>query len=145
MSTGKTAQASSRVTVHVDAQGIHAVNGAGARIRLAVLPSPDGFNPLELQSAALGICTAITVRNELLRLPVVERDVQFALEVIGTKAADAPPRLARMDVAVSLAPGLRSAIDEHLLERAEAACTIANTLQSAPQIGIGLARDEPGV
>lgn len=124
----------SRVTVRVDAAGIRAINSRGAEVWFAATPVADGFNPLELQSAALGICTAITLRNEL--RPWGEAGVapEFTLEVSGIKAEEGPSRLQRLELLIALPGRLSTEEQAGIVHRAEQACTIANTLRAQPQI-----------
>jgi uncharacterized OsmC-like protein len=65
MSNPRPIKVPSRIRVRVDAGGITATNDRGDEIRYAVSPSAPGFNPLELLSASLGICTAINLRKEI--------------------------------------------------------------------------------
>lgn len=134
MSDTHAARPRSHVSVHVDSEGIRVVNGAGAQIRLAVAPSPDGFNPLELQSAALGLCTAMTLRTELRRVLAESQAPRFELDVEGSKAANDASRLAQLNVVVHLHHALDEATRTEVLHRAEATCTIANTLRSGAEV-----------
>jgi len=136
MSNVKSIVTPSRMTVRVGPDGISAVNDRGFEIRFAMTASAAGFNPLELQSAALGICTAITLRNELRRAPGAKHVPEFELVVEGVKADDLPSRLARLDVRVTLPEFVAAEDRAGILHRAEEACTIANTLLSRPDIAI---------
>jgi uncharacterized OsmC-like protein len=118
----------SRIHVRIDATGITAVNDRGDEIRYAVSPSAPGFNPLELLSASLGICTAINLRKELGAAAGGGSAAPFQVAVECVKAQDQPSRVERMDVSVELPEGITGAAAEDLVHRAEAACTIANTL-----------------
>lgn len=132
-----------QVTVRVEGGEIVARNHAGAQVRFAVAGAADGFNPLELQSAALGICTAITLRNELRALGPAHAGAAFALQVRGCKAPGKPARLESLEVDVALAGAERAAVDAQLLQRAERACTIGNTLHAGAQVRIGYAAEVP--
>jgi uncharacterized OsmC-like protein len=132
------------MTVRVGPEGISAVNGRGDEIRLAPSPSQHGFTPLELQSAALGICTAITLRAELARLADSPGPSSFELEVEGTKADDLPSRLATLAITVSLPDAVPAERRAAILHGADAACTIANTLRSRPLVAIAEATTPPG-
>ena len=124
----------SRIVVRVDATGITASNGRGGEIRYAVSSVAPGFNPLELQSAALAMCTAITVRSELRALAGADAIAEFEVSVEGIKALEPPARLGQLEVVVTLPPGVPESAKAGVVERAEQACTIANTLHSPPEI-----------
>jgi uncharacterized OsmC-like protein len=121
----------SRIRVRIDACGISAINDRGDEIRYAVSPSASGFNPIELLSASLGICTAINLRKELGAAsggaPASPSDV--AVECV--KAPDLPSRVEKLEVVVGLLEGITGAMADGVVHRAEAACTIANTLLAA--------------
>lgn len=141
MTTIRPVKTPSHVTVHVDGNGVIAVNDRGSTIQLAPSSVSAGFTPLELVSAALGFCTAITLRTEL-RQAGAGAPTTFSLEVEGVKATDPPSRLARLEVVVHLPEGIADA--EALLERAEAACTIAHTLKQPAEVHARIAGpDEP--
>jgi uncharacterized OsmC-like protein len=140
MSNPRPVKTPSRIRVRIDAAGITAVNDRGDEIRYAVSPSAPGFNPLELLSASLGICTAINLRKELLAAaggtatPGSGSASSFEVAVECIKAQDPPSRVERMDVSVHLPEGVTGAAAEDLVHRAEAACTIANTLLASAKI-----------
>jgi uncharacterized OsmC-like protein len=133
----------SRMTVRIEAGCITAVNGRGDEIRLAASPSQHGFTPLELQSAALGICTAITLRDELARVAGTRAVPPFELAVQGAKADDQPSRLVRIEVSVTFPDGVPARERPGVLHRADAACTIANTLRSRPEISLDESKSSP--
>jgi uncharacterized OsmC-like protein len=124
----------SRIRVRVDAGGITATNDRGDEIRYAVSPSAPGFNPLELLSASLGICTAINLRKELGAAAGGEGASPFEVAVECVKAQDLPPRVERMELAVHLPDDITGASADDVLRRAEAACTITNTLVASARI-----------
>jgi uncharacterized OsmC-like protein len=124
----------SRINVRVDAGGITAVNDRGGEIRYAISPSAPGFNPLELLSASLGICTAINLRKELGALAGDGNASPFEVIIECVKAQDLPSRVERLEVVVRLPEGIAGAAAVGAVQRAEAACTIANTLLASPEI-----------
>lgn len=124
----------SRVTVRVEAGGIRAINSRGGEVHLTTPSRADGFNPLELLSAALGICTAMTLRTELRQLGEGGVVGEFSLEVRGIKADDEPSRLQRLELVIALPPALDVQVQQGVVHRADLACTIANTLRSLPAI-----------
>jgi uncharacterized OsmC-like protein len=138
MSNPRPVKTPSRIRVRIDAGGIVAVNDRGDEIRYAVSPSAHGFNPLELLSASLGICTAINLRKELGAVGAGRGGAPFEVAVECVKAEDAPSRVERMEVFVQLPAGVAGAAAEDMVHRAEAACTIANTLLASPRIATNL-------
>jgi uncharacterized OsmC-like protein len=124
----------SRILVRIDAAGITAVNDRGDEIRYAVSPSAPGFNPLELLSASLGICTAINLRKELGGTAGRASSSPFEVAVECVKAEDPPSRVERMQVSVHLPHDVTGAAAGDIVRRAEAACTIANTLLASAGI-----------
>jgi uncharacterized OsmC-like protein len=124
----------SRIRVRIDGSGIIAINDRGDEIRYAVSPSAPGFNPLELLSASLGICTAINLRKELGATVVGAGTSSFEVAVECVKAQDLPSRVERMDVSVHLPDSITAVAADDVVHRAEAACTIANTLLAAAEI-----------
>ncbi len=147
MSNPRPVKTPSRIRVRIDAAGITAVNDRGDEIRYAVSPSAPGFNPLELLSASLGICTAINLRKELgaaaggTAVPGGGSAPPFEVAVECIKAQDLPSRVERMDVSVHLPEGITGSAADELVHRAEAACTIANTLLASA--GVTTRRHDP--
>jgi uncharacterized OsmC-like protein len=124
----------SHIRVRVDASGITAVNDRGGEIRFAVSPSAPGFNPLELLSASLGICTAINLRKELGALAEGGSSSPFEVAVDCVKAIDGPSHVESLNVVVRLPEGVAGRAAGGVVQRAEAACTIANTLLASTKI-----------
>lgn len=127
----------SRVTVRVDANGITAVNGRGYSLQIAASPSTEGFNALELQSAALGICTALNLRREL--KAETGEVPPYELQVNGVKADTHPSRLQRLELVVDIAGDFDPLQKATIVQRAEQACTIANTLRTPVLVSARLA------
>jgi uncharacterized OsmC-like protein len=136
MSNPRPIKTPSRISVRVDAGGITAVNARGSEIRYAVSPSAPGFNPLELLSASLGICTAINLRKELGALADGGNALPFEVVVGCVKAQDLPPRVERLNLRVRLPEEVPEAAAAGVVQRAEAACTIANTLRVSTTITV---------
>jgi uncharacterized OsmC-like protein len=133
MSNPRPVTTPSRIRVQADADGIRAISERGNEIRYSVTPSTPGFNPLELLSASLGICTAINLRRELVAAGGGAA-TPFALVVECVKAGDAPSRVARLSITIHLDDAVAGDRTAELVRRAEAACTIANTLHASPRI-----------
>ena len=143
MSNPRPVKTPSRIRVRIDAAGITAVNDRGDEIRYAVSPSAPGFNPLELLSASLGICTAINLRKELGAAAAGTSAAPFEVAVECVKAQTLPSRVERMDMSVHLPEGVTGAAADEIGHRAEAACTIANTLLASIEIATRSIRLEP--
>jgi uncharacterized OsmC-like protein len=131
MSDPRPVKTPSRIRVRVDAGGITAINDRGGEIRYAVSPSAPGFNPLELLSASLGICTAINLRKELGAVAGEGNAGPFEVVVDCVKAQDPPSRVERLELVVRLPEGIAGTAAIDVVERAEAACTIASTLRAS--------------
>jgi uncharacterized OsmC-like protein len=135
MSNPRPIKTPSRINVRVDAGGIAAVNERGSEIRYPVSSSAPGFNPLELLAASLGICTAINLRKELGATAGGNNALPFEVVVDCVKAHDLPSRVERLELVVRLPEGMSEAAEAAgIVERAEAACTIANTLLASAEI-----------
>jgi uncharacterized OsmC-like protein len=134
MNDARAVKTPSRIRVRIDARSISAVNDRGNEIRYAVSPSAPGFNPLELLSASLGICTAINLRKELAASAGNGNASPIELIVECIKAADPPSRVEQLNIAVHLPDGAAVIAAEELVRRAEAACTIANTLHASARV-----------
>jgi uncharacterized OsmC-like protein len=128
MSNPRPIKVPSRISVRVDAGGITASNDRGNEIRYAISPSAPGFNPLELLSASLGICTAINLRKELGAIAGGGDAALFEVVVECIKAQDLPSRVEHLDLVIRLPEGIAGEVADGVVHRAEAACTIANTL-----------------
>jgi uncharacterized OsmC-like protein len=141
MSDPRAIKTPSRIRVRVDARSISAVNDRGNEIRYAISPSAPGFNPLELLSASLGICTAINLRKELGAVTGNGTALPFEIVVECIKAPDPPSRVEQLDIAVRLPGGLAEIAADDIVRRAEAACTIANTLHASARVITRLQED----
>jgi uncharacterized OsmC-like protein len=136
MNNSRPIKTPSQIHVRVDADGITAVNDRGVEIHYAVSPSAPGFNPLELLSASLGICTAINLRKELGALAGDGTASPFEVVVDCIKAHDLPSRVERLELTVRLPQGIAGLAAAGVVQRAEAACTIANTLLASTEITV---------
>lgn len=134
MSNPRPIKVPSRISVRVDAGGITAINDRGNEIRYAISPSAPGFNPLELLSASLGICAAINLRKELGAIAGGGDVALFEVVVDCIKAPDLPSRVEQLDLVVRLPEGVTGEVADGVVHRAEAACTIANTLLVSTRI-----------
>lgn len=129
MSTIKPAR-STAVVIRSGPQGITVRNGAGHEIKIALSPSTEGFNPLELQAAALAVCTSLGIRRQAGIANVSGSLREFQVQAEGFKAKDAPSRLERFELRVRLEGDLDEETRRTIVEEAEKACTIANTLRA---------------
>ena len=85
-------------------------------------------------SASLGICTAINLRKELGALGGGAGALSFDVAVECIKAQDPPSRVEWLELLVRLPGYVKGAAVEDVIHRAEAACTIANTLLGGAKI-----------
>lgn len=133
----------SGVTIRSDAQGITVTNSRGHEIRIAVSPSTEGFNPLELQAAALGVCTTLGLRREAAALTAQDALPDFKVSVQGFKAKSQPSRVERFELKVAIDSAIDSDAKQGIVSRAEQACTIATTLRSPTRVDAVLVESAP--
>ena len=134
----------SKVTVRVDASGTSVVNGRGHQLKIAVGGATEGFNPYELLSAALGVCTSLGLRREatLLKAAGAAGPVDaYELQVEGFKAEDEPSRIERLALSVTISGQVDDAARAVILHKALDACTIANTLRLPTAVQASLASE----
>lgn len=117
------------VVVRSSPQGITVTNDAGHVIKIAVSPSTEGFNPLQLQAAALAVCTSLGIRRQAGIAGLGEELREFQIRAEGFKSHEAPSRLERFELRVTLDGNVDEDVSRTLVEEAEKACTIANTLR----------------
>jgi len=123
-----------RVKVRIDEQGFSVTNTRGHTLKIAVSPSTEGFNPYELLSAAVGVCTGLGLRREATLAKVTDSIRHFELDVESFKAEDAPSRLERLELRVTVEGDVDQATKEGIANRAAQACTIANTLRNQTSV-----------
>lgn len=140
MSTTKPAR-STAVVIRSGPQGITVTNSGGHEIRIAVSPSTDGFNPIELQAAALAVCTSLGIRRQAGVANVTASLREFEVRAEGFKAKDLPSRLERFELRVKLEGEIGEETRRAIVGEAEKACTIANTLR-APTTVNAVVEDE---
>lgn len=127
-------------TVDVNGRGtVQAASGGG--VVLAGSPSMEGLNPLELFDAALAGCLALSVRIAARTLGLSARLGPVTVEVRGTKAADAPSRIARQVCRFAIAGDLTADERARLIAEAHRICTIGNSLADGVEIEDGDALD----
>lgn len=128
MSTPKLAR-STAVVVRSSPEGITVTNSAGHALKIALSPSTEGFNPIELQAAALAVCTSLGVRRQAGLANVAETLREFEIHAEGFKAKELPSRLERFELRVRLDSDIDEGTRLKIVTEAEKACTIANTLR----------------
>lgn len=119
----------SAVLVRSSPQGITVTNGSGQEIKIAVGGSGEGFNPLELQAAALAVCTSLGIRRQVGLAQVSEIVREFEVRAEGFKAKELPSRLERFELRVTLPAEIDEDTKQTIVREAEKACTIASTLR----------------
>jgi uncharacterized OsmC-like protein len=107
---------------------------SGATTRLAYSPSMDGFNPLELLDASLAGCLAISLRIAARNLGLQDRLGEVRVEVVGSKAATPPSRIAQQVCRYHIAGDFTPAERDALIAGAHAVCTIGHSLDGAMEI-----------
>ncbi len=130
-----------KVTVHVDAGGTRVTNGRGQQLKIAVGGATEGFNPYELVSAALGVCTSLNLKREAALLKAAGNVDSYELQVEGFRADDEPSRIERLTLSVQINGQLEPEARQQALDKAVASCTVANTLRGITAVDAQLASE----
>lgn len=133
MSTPKPAR-SAAVVIRSSPEGITVTNSGGHQIKIAVSPSVEGFNPLELQAAALAVCTSLGIRRQAGLARVTGSLRKFEVRAEGVKAKDLPSRLERFELRVKIDGDIDEDTRRTIVNEAEKVCTIANTLRAPASV-----------
>ncbi|AZO70495.1 MULTISPECIES: OsmC family protein [unclassified Mesorhizobium] len=104
----------------------------GGTVDVVTSVSAPGFNPLDLLYASLAACMVLSARIAATRLGVADRLGEVKADVSGEKAKDDPSRVETFTIRLTIAGDLGAAVKQHIVEDAEAICTVSNTLRSAP-------------
>lgn len=122
------------ITVRSGPQGVTVTNHQGEQIHVSGSPGGGGFNPMQLQAAALGLCTSLGLRRRLADAETAPEASGFTLQVQGFRAKDAPPRLERLQMSFTLEGGSDDPARQAIVREALQHCTIANTLRLPTRI-----------
>lgn len=109
----------------------------GASAKLAISPSMEGFNPLELLNASLAACLVISVKIAARKMELTDRLGDVRVEVTGTKAEEGPSRVARQTCRFHIGGDLTKAEWQALQQEAHALCTVGHTLEHGVEIADG--------
>jgi uncharacterized OsmC-like protein len=104
------------------------VSATGAKITLSAALSSPGYSPVDLLYAALAGCLVQSLRIAASEQQLLGRLRNVSADVKGRKAPDAPPRVTHLDIDISVEGDFDEATAEALIHRAEALCTVSNTL-----------------
>nr|WP_316652192.1 OsmC family protein [uncultured Gellertiella sp.] len=116
----------------------HIVSATGGEIDIVTGPSQAGFNPVDLLCASLSACLAMSARIAAGELGVLADMEEIAVTVEADKSEAEPFRILRFVIGLTI----RGAIDDErktaILHRAEALCTVSNTLATRPELFLRL-------
>ncbi|MQT15164.1 OsmC family protein [Segnochrobactrum spirostomi] len=115
---------------------VELVTPTGGTLTVATAVSEPGFSPIDLLHSSLAACLVLSAKIAANRLGVADRIVAFKATVGGEKAADAPSRIARFDVAIEIEGDIDDETRRRIVEEAETICTVSNTLHGHPQITV---------
>lgn len=110
------------------------VSATGGTLDVETGPAAPGFNPIDLLHASLAACLVLSARIAASELGLLDRLASVRAEAGGTKAADDPSRLGRLTIAMTLEGRLDDEERRAILHRAEAICTVSNTLRQPPEL-----------
>ncbi|MBW4029249.1 MAG: hypothetical protein HIU57_01045 [Acidobacteria bacterium] len=120
------------------------VSARDAVVAVDLLPgdggASDGFRSAELLLAALGACTAGTMRNFAVTQGI--EGFEGIDIVVNGETAKSPERVAQIDVAIQVR-GNMSESDLERLMRVGARCKVHNTLHNDPEVNIRLVSPAP--
>ncbi|MDQ0319108.1 putative OsmC-like protein [Pararhizobium capsulatum DSM 1112] len=111
-------------------------SATGGEINTVTGVSQPGFNPLDLLYASLSACLAMSARIAAHQMGLQDRVERIEVRVSGEKASEGSSRVAGFNVTFTLQGDLDDALRQHIVEQAEAICTVSNTLQGKPQFDI---------
>ncbi|MBC2775519.1 OsmC family protein [Rhizobium sp. AQ_MP] len=111
----------------------------GGELDIVTGASEAGFNPLDLLLASLAACMSMSARIAARELGLVRSFEGVEVGVRGEKASDEPSRFTSFTVTFVFQGALDLEQQQAIAHRAEAICTVSNSLAVSPQIVIGAA------
>lgn len=120
--------------------GYPAIRSAtGGELDVVTGPSQPGFNPLDLLLASLAACMSMSARIAAREMGLHEVVERVTASVSGEKAADEPLRFAGFTVVLAIDGALDHDQRVALAHRAEAICTVSNSLAVRPTVRVATA------
>src|SRR5690625_902937 len=111
-------------------QNMQIKNDNGVEIKLGT----HGYTPVELLTGSLGLCIFITISKMFERDRVNENVSDFSVTVEAEKAEEGPSRIECFSVAIQMPEQLDDSYRLRLIQSAERACTIGNTIKQGAEI-----------
>jgi uncharacterized OsmC-like protein len=105
------------------------VSATGGTLDIVTGASQPGFNPIDLLYASLSACLVLSARIAASRMGVLDRITQISAAVKGQKSSEEPFRITRFDIVFRIEGDIDADLRRHLVEAAEAICTVSNTLR----------------
>ncbi len=109
------------------------ISATGGELGVATRPSEPGFNPLDLLYASLSACLVLSARAAASELGMLDRFRSAHVEVTGEKTAEGPSRIARFHICFRVEGAFTDEEEHAIRQRAEAICTVSNTLRATPE------------
>lgn len=111
----------------------------GGQLDIVTGASEAGFNPLDLLLASLAACMSMSARIAVRELGLARCFEGVEVAVRGEKTSDEPSRFIGFIVTFVFQGELDLEQQQAIAHRAEAICTVSNSLAVSPQIVIGAA------
>jgi uncharacterized OsmC-like protein len=132
MATARPRRTGATAMIGADGPAV-AESATGGRITLNRAATDPAFSPLDLLYAAVAGCLVVSLRDAARRTGVLDRLRTARAAVEGDKAAEGPPRVARLRIRLEVDGDFDEATRAALIAEAEAACTVSNTIRAAPE------------
>lgn len=114
-------------------------SATGGDLEVVTGPTQAGFNPLDLLLASLAACMSMSARIAARELGFAADLERLQVAATGEKAPDEPSRFASITVLMTFQGALDPHDQSRIAHRAEAICTVSNSLAVRPQLRIGSA------
>jgi len=109
------------------------VSDTGGKLTLNATALEAGFSPLDLLFSAVAGCLVVSARIAAGEMGVLDKFRDARASVHGQKAKQGPSRVTRFDVHFEVEGDFDEATRAALIARAEAICTVSNTLKAVPE------------
>lgn len=106
----------------------------GGSVALVTSADAEGFNPLDLLCASLASCLALSFRIAASEAKMMDKFRSAKVEVTATKSEGEFKRIDVMEVGLLIDGDFTQQEREALAHRAEAICTVSNTLKASADI-----------
>ena len=111
------------------------VNGAGPQLKgNSAMGLPGGLNPKELIEAAIAMCVSLNLTALLERDGKLEETTELEISIASVKPESGENRIERFEMDIKLPEGIDEAYGQKLMQMAERACTIGNTVKHGAEV-----------